>query len=118
MLVLVFRDSHANLERNFFLPGMTRTHSAKDMRETFEAVLGYLRELQPNKYKAGRKSQYVIPNALSRGAVIIQAESKAREHGASEPRGETEGAEAEAEDQAEELDVELTAEDLSVEDII
>ncbi|KAI9059313.1 hypothetical protein FKP32DRAFT_1532880, partial [Trametes sanguinea] len=71
VLVTIYRSSHANIERNFRLSGLTHKHATKDMRATFELVLEYLKTLSPNEYVAGRTSAYPIPNAFTCGAAII-----------------------------------------------
>lgn len=120
VLVTIYRSSHANLERNFHLSGLTHKHATKDMKETFKSVLNYLKDISPNQYVAGRKSAYSIPNALVRGASIIGAESL---KGMGQDKGDvafTKDPDMMDVDMDEEdsLDVELSAEDLSVEGVI
>ncbi|CDO77022.1 hypothetical protein BN946_scf184380.g8 [Trametes cinnabarina] len=72
ILVLVFRSSHANVERNFRIPGLTNKHAEKNMRATFTDILdGYLKKYGPNKYNAGRGTSYTIPNRIERGSEIF-----------------------------------------------
>ena len=78
ILVLLFRSSHANFERNFQLSGLSFVHARKDMQKTYEAVLQYLRSEKPNTFKAGRSSTYVIPNLTSRGAETMEREAYTR----------------------------------------
>lgn len=117
ILILVYRNSHANIERNFVLSGLTTAHAEKDMTATFMAILEQIKEDGPNEYRAGRPGKYVVPNVLADGAAIIQSEAGVRK-GASRPEDDGEGDEEEdgMEDAGaeEELDVELTAEDLSI----
>ncbi len=68
ILVLVYRSSHANFERNFKLPGLTYKHAEKDMRETFRLILDeYIKKERPHEYTAGRKSDYTRPDQSTRG---------------------------------------------------
>ncbi|KAI0636167.1 hypothetical protein C8Q77DRAFT_1052009, partial [Trametes polyzona] len=115
VLVLVFRASHANLERNFCLRGLTNAHGKPDMRATFAAVLSHMQALGPNMYKAGRQAQYVVPNAMGKGAAIIEAEARPRGIPTSGPDVAVQEVESVMEELlSEELNVELTAEDLSI----
>ncbi|TBU61019.1 hypothetical protein BD310DRAFT_767432, partial [Dichomitus squalens] len=73
ILVLLFRSSHANFERNFRIGGLTFAHAKKDMRKTFKFVLDYLKsnEQQPNNYIAGRTSRHSIPDMIGKGWEIL-----------------------------------------------
>ncbi|CDO76158.1 hypothetical protein BN946_scf184740.g1 [Trametes cinnabarina] len=123
VLVTVYRSSHANIERNFHLRGLTSKHATKDMRETFKVVLEYLRTLCPNEYVPGRTAAYSIPNAFTRGAAIIAAEwCRRKEQGGQgaervETLGEMLGEDAEQAD-GDPVNVELSVEDLSVDGLI
>ncbi|KAI0323622.1 hypothetical protein GY45DRAFT_1230278, partial [Cubamyces sp. BRFM 1775] len=71
-LVLVFRNCHANFERNFLLPGLTYAHTVKDMRKTIQSIIDdYVKGEGPNETKDGRSSAYTIPDLLNRGAAAI-----------------------------------------------
>ncbi|KAI0332528.1 hypothetical protein GY45DRAFT_1298662 [Cubamyces sp. BRFM 1775] len=116
-LVTIYRSSHANLERNFCLSGLTHRHAAKNMRETFKFVLDYLKDVSPNEYVAGRQSAYSIPNAIVRGISIIGVESqKGMGHEREDEASLRDREMMEVEEDS--LDVELSAEDLSVEGVI
>ena len=108
ILVLLFRNSHANFERNFQLGGLSFAHARKDMRKAYEAVLNYLRDdhQQPNMYKPGRTTKYHKPDLLGRGATTLEKEGDIR-------RRENKGYEEDG--GSEEVIGELTAEDLSTE---
>ncbi|KAI0631313.1 hypothetical protein C8Q77DRAFT_1027115, partial [Trametes polyzona] len=68
ILVLLYRSSHANIERNFQLPGLTYKHAEKDMRATFSKILDeYFKKYSPNKRTRGRGANYSIPNQVVRG---------------------------------------------------
>ncbi|KAH9914881.1 uncharacterized protein BXZ73DRAFT_92716 [Epithele typhae] len=111
VLVLIYRNSHSNVETNFKLPGLTTTHGDPDMTTTFASVLERLRDLHPNKFVAGRRSAYMMPHYISKGGSML----------VEDPEREREGAEAEAElEERPELDEEqnLDADDLSVETFI
>ncbi|TBU50997.1 hypothetical protein BD310DRAFT_792908, partial [Dichomitus squalens] len=68
VLVLIYRNCHANMERNFALPGLSTRHAKKDMRKTFHEILKHMEERGPNEYRARRKSKYIIPDAVGKGA--------------------------------------------------
>ncbi|EJF63965.1 hypothetical protein DICSQDRAFT_145419 [Dichomitus squalens LYAD-421 SS1] len=74
VLVRIFRNSHANMEQNFALSGLTTRHAKKNMKKTFDDILKRMEERGPNEYRARRKSQYVIPDALMKGAAMIEKE--------------------------------------------
>ncbi|KAM5542861.1 hypothetical protein V8D89_003245 [Ganoderma adspersum] len=78
VLVRIFRNSHANMERNFALPGLTTRHAHKDMKATFNQLLKHIENTAPNVYRPGRKSNYVIPNAIMKGAALIEKEGGQR----------------------------------------
>ncbi|CDO72246.1 hypothetical protein BN946_scf184970.g98 [Trametes cinnabarina] len=122
VLVAIYRSSHANLERNFYLAGLTHKHASKDMKQTFTVLLEYLKTVVPNEYVAGRRSAYSIPNIFVHGAGIIAAESACRTETDRVDDGLSREKEAMGEeiDEVEEdfLDVELSAEDLRVEGTI
>lgn len=41
-LILVYRSSHANFERNFHLTGLTSRHAPKNMEESRRLLLEYM----------------------------------------------------------------------------
>ncbi len=113
VLVLLYRSSHENMERNFALVGLTTMHADKDMHATFEPLLKTLleNEVSPNSYKAKRKSNYVIPDALIKGTSIIEREGGKQRR----QTEEGENGEEEREEEEEERDeTELTIDDISM----
>ncbi|KAH9888821.1 hypothetical protein C8Q73DRAFT_654642, partial [Cubamyces lactineus] len=109
-LVLVFRNCHANFERNFLLPGLTYAHAIKDMRNTIQSIIeDYIKGQSPNETKGGRSSAYPIPDLLNRGAAAVDAEGGAR--GLMPGEVELDGSLLEGEEPP-------TAEDLSVDGMI
>ncbi|KAI0703413.1 hypothetical protein BC835DRAFT_1410692 [Cytidiella melzeri] len=82
-LVLIYRQSHANFERNFHLPGLSAAHAQKDMTTAFNEAFLYIKSLDesPNKHMAGRSAKYSTPDVLSRGAAITESEAMKRKHG-------------------------------------
>ncbi len=125
VLVLLYRSSHANMERNFALSGLTSAHAEKDMKAMFQTILDNLLvddssppELwkSPNTYKAKRRSNYVIPDALIQGAATIEKEGAKGQRGAAGEGGgedEQEGEGREEGDEAPEPEMELDIDDLS-----
>ena len=118
VLVRIFWNSHANMERNFALPGLTTRHAHKDMKPTFNQLLKHIENTAPNVYRPGRKSNYVIPNAIMKGAALIEKEGGQR--GDEEVPGEGEGGSTgqggSLETQnADSVALEISAEDISVE---
>ncbi|KAI0084796.1 hypothetical protein BDY19DRAFT_987352 [Irpex rosettiformis] len=81
-LVLVYRQSHANFERNFHLPGLSTAHAKKDMTLTFQEVLLYIKSLEasPNKHHSGRSAKYIVPDVLTRGSSILETEAWHESH--------------------------------------
>lgn len=131
VLVLIYRNTHRTIERNFALPGLTKSHSTANMNTTFKTILDGMLEdgkLGPNEYERGRKSAHLIPDAISDGTGIIEAEGGKRmritENGQLEAvedvemtgEGEEEG-DAEQAGEAEGED-ELTFDELSIEGLL
>ncbi|KAI1783375.1 hypothetical protein LXA43DRAFT_1067709 [Ganoderma leucocontextum] len=117
VLVQIFRNSHANMEHNFALPGLTTRHARKDMKATFIEVLKHLEEGGPNVYRAGCKSNYVIPDVIVKGAAVIEKNVGIRGDGG-DTRGSSETSTAQGGREAQEGDLqslEVSADDLSVE---
>lgn len=74
VLVLLYRNSHANMESNLALPGLTTKHAEKDMRATFQDVLNDILQhmtSSPNMYQAKRTSAYMVKDSISHGTEII-----------------------------------------------
>lgn len=115
-LIQIFRSSHANLEENFQLYGLTRRHTVRDMKATFAMVLGYLNTCGPNKYEPGRQSPFTVPDAISKGTEIMTDEEGRRKGFASQREDVTEGGENTLEEEGlSELDI--TADDLATESL-
>lgn len=57
------------MERNFLLSGLSFAHGTKDMTKTYAALLAKMNDpkWRPNHFQAGRKSEYVVPDMISRG---------------------------------------------------
>ena len=104
-LVLVFRSSHANFERNFHLSGLTSKHADKDMTKTYEDVLKYMRTVKPNEELPNRASKYNIPDILMKGILMLMEEA----HKAA-------AAGVQIDDEDDEAIGDVTAEDLGAED--
>ncbi|KAA1479733.1 hypothetical protein DENSPDRAFT_789531 [Dentipellis sp. KUC8613] len=66
-LILVYRNSHANIEKNFKLAGLSFAHAEKDMTQSFRELTKYMKNHRTNEYTAGRKSAHEIPDALDEG---------------------------------------------------
>ncbi|OSD04071.1 hypothetical protein PYCCODRAFT_1444206 [Trametes coccinea BRFM310] len=109
ILVLVFRSSHANIERNFKIPGLTTKHAEKDMRATFKEILdGYMK-------MTGRGANYSIPDRVVRGIEVLTTEWSTREGEQTKEGEQEEGGNAEADD---ELLDDITADDLNTDGLI
>ena len=52
-LIRVFRNCHSNIEENFRISGMTTRKGKKDMKKTFNKLLEYMSQSEPNVTKAG-----------------------------------------------------------------
>lgn len=78
-IVLVFRNSHANFERNFKLGGLSNAHAQKDMTETFQQVLKYIKERKLNEAQGGRRAKYEIGNMVVKGSALILEDAKQRQ---------------------------------------
>jgi hypothetical protein len=55
------------IEKNFALSHLTTAHSEPDMTKTFKAVYNSFNTTKPHIIIPGRKSEYVIPDAISKG---------------------------------------------------
>ncbi|KAF7793203.1 hypothetical protein EIP86_004312 [Pleurotus ostreatoroseus] len=108
-LVLLFRSSHANFERNFQLTGLTTRHAQKNMTEMYSILLKYMTEQGPNEVRTGRKSAASLPDSLSHGASVLLAESV---------KHADDGLEILIAEDGEELEVSITENDVSVEDFM
>ncbi|KAI0632072.1 hypothetical protein C8Q77DRAFT_1060511 [Trametes polyzona] len=101
VLVLIYRGVHKTVERNFGITPATTAHSSPNMKETFRTVLEAIlqgRDAGPNDYRGGCKSLYEIPDAISAGDAIMDAEAtKARRAGESGQPGAADGELEEAE---------------------
>ncbi|KIP02701.1 hypothetical protein PHLGIDRAFT_41918, partial [Phlebiopsis gigantea 11061_1 CR5-6] len=75
-LILTYRSSHANFERNFQLPGLTTRHGKKDMTEPYSRLSKHMAKHNPNSKIRGRKSLRKIENKILLGAALILAEDK------------------------------------------
>lgn len=125
VLVLIFRNSHSNMERNFSLSGLTTTHAEKDMRTTFEAVWSAIlqdgKTKSPHVYQAKRPSSgYEIPDGIMRGTEIIEKEggNKKRKRTGGEAAGEVEQEDEEEDEEPEEPEEpELELDDLNIDGI-
>ncbi|KAH9847344.1 hypothetical protein C2E23DRAFT_518931 [Lenzites betulinus] len=130
VLVLIYRNVHKTMERNFALPGITIAHGQPNMQATFKAVLAAIvaeGEKGPNEYVRGRRAPYVLPDSISDGVSILKAEglkkAQTQERGTDQgdvEMGEAEGdgeQAAEAEDEEAQLEggLGLTVDDLSTE---
>ena len=116
VLVLLFRSTHANFERNFRLPGLSYAHAKKDMRETFKVMLQKLEARKPNEHCAGRGGTgYVIANVLTVGAYILVKEWYQQQGPRNSAGEDGDGDEEETTEVEEVFGGELTEEDLSVE---
>ncbi|KAH9847338.1 hypothetical protein C2E23DRAFT_712394, partial [Lenzites betulinus] len=74
VLVLIYRNVHKTMERNFALPGITIAHGQPNMQATFKAVLAAIvaeGEKGPNEYVRGRRAPYVLPDSISDGVSIL-----------------------------------------------
>ncbi|KAI1791086.1 hypothetical protein LXA43DRAFT_889951, partial [Ganoderma leucocontextum] len=125
VLVLLFRSSHGNFERNFRLPGLTYAHAKKNMRETFKEMLRKLELRAPNEHRATRGGTgYGIANALAEGATILAKEwSRPRRDPTNGTGEEADGngeitEEEEDRGDSEEIARELTEDDLSVDGLL
>ncbi|KAI1781638.1 hypothetical protein LXA43DRAFT_881670 [Ganoderma leucocontextum] len=117
VLVLVYRSSLANLERNFALSGLSHAHAAKDMRETFKVVLDFIRGQKANEFKGGRTVNHSIPDIIMQGGEIIENEEPGKGVGLGQSVEVVEG-ETELHLGVDGAEIELTAEDLSTEGIL
>ncbi|KAF7353120.1 hypothetical protein MSAN_01499400 [Mycena sanguinolenta] len=70
-LIKIYHSCHRTIERNFGLTELSRRHAPPNMKKTFEKMLTYLREQQPNEHKAGRTSTHNIPDMLDKGQHIV-----------------------------------------------
>lgn len=111
MLILVFRSSHANFERNFHLKGLSTKHAEKDMTVAIAELRKYLQEHGANEFQPGRTANTKLQDLLVRGAAMVVAASE--KHNAGMSADITDDL-----DGAAELRVEMTAEDFSIDDLI
>ncbi|OJT02517.1 hypothetical protein TRAPUB_6934 [Trametes pubescens] len=118
ILVLIYRSSHANFERNFKIPGLSSKHAEKDMRATFQHILDeYIKKYRPNEYVAGRGASYTIPDQVVKGAEVLRAEWAAARRGETAAQDD-DGGDVGAMDNEVAEGPELTADDISAEGVI
>ena len=72
----MFRNSHANVERNFKIRGLSTAHAQKDMTTTFNILLAYVKEKQLNVIQPARRAKHEIEDMLVRGMALITQEAK------------------------------------------
>ncbi|KAF7792563.1 hypothetical protein EIP86_003604 [Pleurotus ostreatoroseus] len=106
-LILIYRSSHANFERNFRLSGLSTRHAAKDMKAAFAQLLQYMHTEGPHEFRHGRNAKKILEDMIWRGGEIILAEGERfiNGDGQDDVTGFVDG-----------VELEMTAEDLSVED--
>ncbi|TFK68929.1 hypothetical protein BDN72DRAFT_878758, partial [Pluteus cervinus] len=66
-LVMIYRDAHNVVERNYLLRKLTTSHSGPDMVASFKAALAALAKNRVNEIEPGRKTKYQIPDAIDIG---------------------------------------------------
>lgn len=106
-LVLIFRSSHSNFERNFRLPGLTTRHAPKNMKDMYNRLQAYMAEHDVYKVVPGRKSKRLIADHISNGiGTILKEAAKYR----TMPFNELLTADSEDDN----LEMEITADDISI----
>ncbi|ETW78199.1 hypothetical protein HETIRDRAFT_325386 [Heterobasidion irregulare TC 32-1] len=113
-LIGVFQNCHKNVEENFQIPGLTTCKGHKDMKRTFNKLLKYTLDSEPNVSKAGRQARYYILDMIEKGLGLI--EENEYKVGSDSYRETPGGQERENEDREHEMvDIEMDEEDLRVE---
>ncbi|TFK73672.1 hypothetical protein BDN72DRAFT_745085, partial [Pluteus cervinus] len=66
-LVMIYRDAHNVVERNYLVRKLTTSHSGPDMVASFKAALAALAKNRVHEIDPGRKTKYKIPDAIDLG---------------------------------------------------
>lgn len=89
----MYRNSHANVERNFKIRGLSTAHAQKDMTTTFGILLEYIKEKQLNSIQPSRRAKHEIEDMVVKGMALITQEAKPAQD--SDVAGETENGDVE-----------------------
>ncbi|KIL54407.1 hypothetical protein M378DRAFT_92369 [Amanita muscaria Koide BX008] len=76
LLIEVYRSVRVQLERMFGLDHRTTRHSLPDMTATFMKLAVYMKKENTNKFMRGRKTNYNIPDAISKGMNTMVTEGR------------------------------------------
>lgn len=74
-LVMLFRHSHANFERNFRLTELTKRHARKDTTKGYVELLKHMIRHGASTTKKGRRSKALVPDVIAKGADILMDEA-------------------------------------------